>query len=169
MLTQLSQSDHPPSSVAPALQQLLNSDLSAKWWMQGHLEARDVISDMEFFDPGPVSPVDVLVYIVGKFSFCMQFLESTLHDYFTVFTPTSPLSLPPLPPFLPPSQALSASQPFTSLSSLLSDPLYMNRPILTANLLLREAPPTSVEATPPPAVEPSLSQSRSKTRLNAKR
>ena len=168
MLTQLSQSDHSPSSVGPALQQLLNSDLSAKWWMQGHLEASDVISETEFFDPGPVRPE-------GALNFCF-ILHTVFHsgkpgtdsDMSIHCIVTSPPPFPPPPP-PPPLQALSASQPFTPLSSLLSNPLYMNRPVLTANLLLREAPPTPVEATPPPAVEPSLSQSRSKSRLIAKR
>ena len=48
----------------------------------------------------------------------------------------------------------------------------MNRPILTANLLLTEAPPTSAETTPTPAVvqEPvSPSHARSKSRANTKR
>ena len=55
LLTQLSKRSHTPSAVGPALRQLLNSDLSAKWWTQGHLETSDVITNMEFFDPGPVS------------------------------------------------------------------------------------------------------------------
>ena len=54
LLTQLSKTGHAPSSVGPALQQLLNSDLSAKWWTQGHLDTRNIITNIEFFDPGPV-------------------------------------------------------------------------------------------------------------------
>ena len=95
-----------------------------------------------------------------------EHLSLLLWIQFCIVKGTFTASLSPSP--LPPSQALSSSQPFTPLSSLLSNTLYMNRPILTVNLL-REAPPTAVEATPPPAVEPSLSQSRSKSRLNAKR
>lgn len=54
LLTQLSRNGQALSAVGPALQQLLNSDLSAKWWTQGTLETRDVITEMEFFDPGLV-------------------------------------------------------------------------------------------------------------------
>ena len=69
-------------------------------------------------------------------------------------------------------QALAGAQEFLSLNSLLSHPLHMNRPIITANLLFTKAPPTSAETTPTPAVvpeQPSPSQTRSKSRSNAKR
>lgn len=45
-------------------------------------------------------------------------------------------------------QAQSASSPFTPLSSLLSRPLSMNRPILTVSLLAKPPPPAPTEDTP---------------------
>ena len=44
------------SAVASAaLTRLLDSNLSAKYWVADHLDSSDVIKDMEFFDAGTVS------------------------------------------------------------------------------------------------------------------
>lgn len=42
-------------STRLALQRLLGSNLAAKYWVTGHLDHTDLITETEFFDPGPVS------------------------------------------------------------------------------------------------------------------
>lgn len=47
---------HAQSTAAKsALVRLLDSNLSAKYWVTGRLEPSDLIKDVEFFDAGPVS------------------------------------------------------------------------------------------------------------------
>ena len=47
---------HAQSAAAKsALVRLLDSNLSAKYWVTGRLEPSDLIKDVEFFDAGPVS------------------------------------------------------------------------------------------------------------------
>ncbi len=47
---------HAQSAAAKsALVRLLDSNLSAKYWVTGCLEPADLIKDIEFFDAGPVS------------------------------------------------------------------------------------------------------------------
>ena len=43
------------AAASAALTRLLDSNLSAKYWVTGHLDSSDVIKDMEFFDAGTVS------------------------------------------------------------------------------------------------------------------
>ena len=136
LLTQLSKRSHAPSAVGPALQQLLNSDLCAKWWTHCHLQSSDIITNMEFFDPGPV--------------------RTSLHHHDIIENSHIPL------------QALAGAQAYSSLSSLLSHPPHMNRPILTANLLLPEVTPTSVETTPTPAVTEQMSPSHQRSKSRSK-
>ena len=143
LLTQLSKSGSAPSSCGPTLHQLLHSNLPAKWWVLGRLDPPDVLRDCEFFDAG-------LVWLQ--------------HTHLTQHNP------PPPPPPPPPPQALSSSTPFTPLPVLLSRPLLMNKPVLTANLLARPAPPPPAEDTPTTQpLEASQSQSRTKSRMNSKR
>ena len=57
LVERLSQSTgHAQSAAAKAaLVRLLDSNLSAKYWVTGCLEPSDIIKDVEFFDAGPVS------------------------------------------------------------------------------------------------------------------
>ena len=59
LIERLSESTgHAQSAAAKsALVRLLDSNLSAKYWVTGHLEPSDPIKDIEFFDAGPVSQI----------------------------------------------------------------------------------------------------------------
>jgi hypothetical protein len=109
LLTQLSKRSHAPSAVGPSLQQLLNSDLSAKWWTQGHLETSDVIIDMEFFDPGPA------LAAAQPFSSLPSLLSHPPHMNRPILTanllPEAPPTSTETTPTPAPAEQVSPSQP----------------------------------------------------------
>jgi len=43
------------ASAQAALTELMDGNLSAKYWVTGHLAPTDVLTECEFFDAGPVS------------------------------------------------------------------------------------------------------------------
>ena len=59
LIERLSESTgHAQSAAAKsALVRLLDSNLSAKYWVTGRLEPSDLIKDIEFFDAGLVSQI----------------------------------------------------------------------------------------------------------------
>ena len=63
LIERLSESTgHAQSAAAKsALVRLLDSNLSAKYWVTGHLEPSDLIKDIEFFDAGPVSQIALTI------------------------------------------------------------------------------------------------------------
>lgn len=108
------------ASAWATLDKLMDSNLSAKYWVAGRLAPTDILTECEFFDAGLVSTSGTLAQ---PLLFLCQSLFSLL------------------------PQAQSTSSPFTPLSSLLSRPLSMNRPVLTVSLLAKPLPP------PPPSSE----------------
>ena len=52
------------AAAKSALVRLLDSNLSAKYWVTGRLEPSDLIKDIEFFDTGPVSQIALRISIV---------------------------------------------------------------------------------------------------------
>lgn len=112
------------ASAWATLDKLMDSNLSAKYWVTGRLAPTDILTECEFFDAGLVSTSGTLA-------------QPLLFNFVSSSVSLSSLLL----------QAQSTSSPFTPLSSLLSRPLSMNRPVLTVSLLAKPLPPPPSEDT----------------------
>ena len=68
-----------PGAVNLALSRLLNSNLSAKYWVKGRLDQGDIITNCDFFDAGLVSPQSYFCSV----SYDIAFTSHVVNPYMT--------------------------------------------------------------------------------------
>ena len=103
------------ASAWATLNKLMDSNLSAKYWVTGRLAPTDILTECEFFDAGLVSvfPLSLLPFFCFRCCITASPVSSGTEHELSLHTPL----LPPLPPSLhEPSCTHSQSASRTSSS-----------------------------------------------------